>query len=103
MNQKLPCSNCSRLLLSFVLFLLSVVHAQTKAQTFPSGFSRVTVTNGMANSTATAMDFAPDGRIFVVQKDGRVRIIKNGSLLATSFATMSVNQTDERGLGGDCA
>ncbi len=100
MNQKLPCSTWSRLLLGFLLFLLSVFHAQTKAQTFPSGFSRVTVTNGMANSTATAMDFAPDGRIFVVQKDGRVRIIKNGSLLATSFATMSVNQTDERGLGG---
>ncbi len=100
MNQKLPCSTTSRLFLGFLAFLLSLVHSQTNAQTFPSGFSRVTVTNGMANSTATAMDFAPDGRIFVVQKDGRVRIIKNGALLATSFATMSVNQTDERGLGG---
>ncbi len=100
MKRKLPRSTCSGLVFGFVISLLIVAHSQTKAQGFPSGFSRVTVTTGMVNNTATAMDFAPDGRIFVVQKDGRVRIIKNGSLLATSFATMSVNQTDERGLGG---
>ena len=46
------------------------------------------------------MAFAPDGRIFVAQKNGRVRIVKNGTLLATSFVQFTVNSLGERGLIG---
>lgn len=46
------------------------------------------------------MAVAPDGRIFVAQQGGAVRIIKNGSLLSTPFATVTVNSQNERGLGG---
>jgi len=51
-------------------------------------------------SNATAMAQAPDGRLFVAQQDGALRVVKNGQLLATPFATFSVNSAGERGLLG---
>jgi glucose/arabinose dehydrogenase len=46
------------------------------------------------------MSFAPDGRLFVCQQGGQLRVIKNGSLLATPFLTVSVDSGGERGLLG---
>ena len=48
----------------------------------------------------TAMAFAPDGRLFVAQQGGALRVIKNGSLVATPFMTLTVDQSGERGLLG---
>jgi glucose/arabinose dehydrogenase len=46
--------------------------------------------------------FAPDGRLFVWQKNGIVRVIKNGQLQATPFIDLSakVNTYDDRGFWG---
>jgi glucose/arabinose dehydrogenase len=68
------------------------------AQTLPAGFSQVLVANNISNPTVMA--FAPDGRIFVAQQTGQLRIIKNGSLLAQPFVSLSVNSNGERGLLG---
>ena len=46
------------------------------------------------------MEIAPDGRIFVCEQTGRVRVIKNGALLATPFLTLNVDSNGERGLLG---
>jgi glucose/arabinose dehydrogenase len=46
------------------------------------------------------MALAPDGRIFVCQQGGALRVIKNGVLLATPFLTVPVDSTGERGLLG---
>src|SRR4030095_3325178 len=35
--------------------------------------------------TPTAMDFAPDGRLFVAEKSGKLLVIQNGQLLPTPF------------------
>lgn len=48
----------------------------------------------------TSMAFAPDGRLFVTEKGGKVRVIKNGELLATPFLTVQVDTHLERGLVG---
>ena len=48
----------------------------------------------------TAMALAPDGRMFVCEQGGRLRVIKNGALLATPFLTLTVDSTGERGLLG---
>ena len=48
----------------------------------------------------TAMQFAPDGRLFVCEQGGRLRVIKNGALLRTPFLTVTVNSSGERGLLG---
>lgn len=60
-----------------------------------TGFQETTVTN--AAFGPIAMAFAPDGRLFFVEKGGKVRIIKNGSLLSGSALSLSVNADGERG------
>ncbi|MDO1451235.1 PQQ-dependent sugar dehydrogenase [Rhodocytophaga aerolata] len=71
---------------------------QLQAQSFPPGFTKVLVASGITNPMAMA--FAPDGRIFVVQQDGTIRIIKNGVVLATPFLQVNVNSRGERGISG---
>lgn len=68
------------------------------AQILPAGFSQVQIVSGLANPTAMA--FAPDGRLFVAQQNGALRIIKNGQLLAQPFVSLNVNASGERGLLG---
>jgi glucose/arabinose dehydrogenase len=46
------------------------------------------------------MAFAPDGRLFVCEQDGRLRVVKNGVLLAKPFLTVNVSSEGERGLLG---
>ncbi|HSL53518.1 MAG TPA: PQQ-dependent sugar dehydrogenase, partial [Pyrinomonadaceae bacterium] len=67
------------------------------AATLPPGFTETSV-NGL--DSPTAMEIAPDGRIFVCQQGGSLRVIKNGVLLATPFLTLSVDPVGERGLLG---
>jgi glucose/arabinose dehydrogenase len=82
------------LLLVTALSLSSVTHAAT----LPSGFAETRIATGI--STPTAMSFAPDGRLFVCEQGGRLRVIKNGTLLSTPFLTVSVSSNGERGLLG---
>ena len=67
------------------------------AATLPAGFSETTI-SGI--SGPTAMEIAPDGRIFVCQQGGALRVIKNGTLLPTPFVTLNVDPSGERGLLG---
>ncbi len=68
------------------------------AASLPNGFSEAQLTGNL--SSPTAMALAPDGRIFVCQQGGQLRVIKNGALLAAPFVTVSVNQDGELGLLG---
>ena len=67
------------------------------AATLPAGFTETTI-SGLSNPTAMAI--APDSRIFICQQGGALRVVKNGTLLATPFVTLSVDATGERGLLG---
>lgn len=77
--------------------LLPLVYSSAYAIA-PTGFSDRLVAAGL--KLPTAMEFAPDGRLFVSEKDGMVRVVKDGALLSTPFATLSVNSEGERGLQG---
>src|SRR5438445_4443094 len=72
--------------------------ATANAATLPSGFTESMIATGL--TAPTAMAFAPDGRLFVCQQGGQLRVIKNGSLLTTPFVTLTVNSSGERGLLG---
>lgn len=80
-----------------VLLLLSGVFFSLDAATLPTGFVETQI-SGL--SGPTAMDFAPDGRLFVCLQGGNLRVIKNGALLPTPFLTLTVDSTGERGLLG---
>jgi glucose/arabinose dehydrogenase len=82
----------------WVIILLIAFRQVGFAQTFPANFTQVAVASGMPNPTVVT--FAPDGRIFVAQQNGRLRVIKNGSLLATPFIQLTVDSNGERGLLG---
>jgi glucose/arabinose dehydrogenase len=90
-----------RLGLKCLLLVITFSFAGTRlsnAQGLPSGFVRSQIAQVDA---ATRMAFAPDGRIFVAELDGRLRVIKNGALLATPFVTIDVaGGGGERGLAG---
>ncbi|MFN0118863.1 MAG: PQQ-dependent sugar dehydrogenase, partial [Blastocatellia bacterium] len=87
----------------FLILLLSCFSPViTPAQTFTEpGFAVETVAT-LPPYSAVGLAFAPDGRIFVWQKPGVVRVIKNGTLLETPFIdiTSRVNNRNDRGLLG---
>jgi glucose/arabinose dehydrogenase len=78
--------------------VIAALDSFASAATVPSGFTDSIVTGGLTNPTAMAL--APDGRIFVCEQGGTLRVIKNGVLLSTPFVTVTVNSSGERGLLG---
>ncbi len=63
----------------------------------PEGFIQVRLAE---NLDPTTMTIAPDGRIFITEKNGRIRIVKNGQLLPDPFLSIAVDNFNERGLSG---
>ena len=45
-------------------------------------------------------EIAPDGRIFILERAGKIKIVKNGQLLPTPFADLPSEATGDRGLIG---
>ena len=70
------------------------------ATTVPPVFTVSNAVTGVNGPTAMAV--APDGRIFVALKDGRVRVAKSGALLPTPFIDLrdEVGASLDRGLIG---
>jgi glucose/arabinose dehydrogenase len=93
---------CNRLMLVAMVGLLitSLLPARPvrALSAYPPGFSEALVSGGL--SQPIAMEFAPDGRLFITEKAGTVRIIKNGILLPKPFANLAVDSSAERGLLG---
>lgn len=82
---------------ALVLLMFAALGAAGAAD-LPDGFSESRIPGSL--SSPTAMSFAPDGRLFVCEQGGRLRVIKNGAVLATPFVTISVDSSGERGLLG---
>ena len=80
------------------LLILSTSFTRASGATVPPGFTDSLVAAGLSNPTAMAL--APDGRVFVCEQTGALRVIKNGVLLATPFVTVPVDSSGERGLLG---
>jgi putative heme-binding domain-containing protein len=70
----------------------------TGALTLPKGLRAEVVASGLTG--ATAMEVAPDGRIFVCEQTGTLRILEHGRLLPEPFVKLPVDATWERGLIG---
>lgn len=81
----------------FAVLCLACVYG-TSAANLPAGFANANIAN--LPGKPTAMDFAPDGRLFVCQQTGELLIITNDVLLGTPFITLPVNSVGEHGLLG---
>ena len=68
-------------------------------RTQPAGFSRTTWVTGLTGATAIAQ--APDGRMFVTEQGGALRVVDAaGTLLSTAALQLNVDSDGERGLIG---
>ena len=83
-----------------LLSVLALEKAASGAGTLPDGFVQGGVTGGLTNPTTMAL--APDGRLFVAEQRGTLRIVENGRLLQTPFLNIAsrVDSEGERGLLG---
>jgi len=68
------------------------------AQNLPPGFVLTQLPDSVA--LPAAMVVAPDGRLFVCEKRGALRIFRNDVLLPTPFVTLNVDTQGEHGLDG---
>ncbi len=85
-----------RLAVSFALALASGLAA---AQAIP-GLSLENVPGSYSEPVSVSAPKDGSGRIFIVQKGGQIRVVKNGVALATPFLTKSVTTSSESGLLG---
>ncbi|RMF37486.1 MAG: hypothetical protein D6753_17485, partial [Planctomycetota bacterium] len=64
----------------------------------PEGFVIETVATGLTG--ATAMEIAPDGRVFICEQTGALRVVENGTLVEHPVVELPVECYWERGLIG---
>lgn len=64
----------------------------------PAGFTATVITQGLTG--CTALEAAADGRVFVCEQTGALRVVKGDKLLAEPFVRLPVDSTWERGLIG---
>ncbi len=85
-------------LLAFVVALLMLAIGPAQgAVTLPQGFTQSQVASGLTGPID--MEFAPDGRLFVAEEAGKLRIAKADGTLATFLdISAKVDSTGERGL-----
>ncbi len=82
-----------------LVLVLASISAAAQSPRLPPDFSESLYEDSLSNPTAMA--FAPDGRLFVLQQSGEVRIITaGGTLLGPVFHDFAVDDAGERGLLG---
>lgn len=77
-------------------FLIILPFYGTSVKAAPPTDFQTTQLIGSGLSNPTALEIAPDGRIFIIEQKGRVLIYKNGQLLGQPFAVLPTSQA-----GGD--
>ena len=90
--------HCARQCRALLAALLLMAPISAMPVVVPTGFTNAVYV--AVPSDATAMQFAPDGRLFICQQGGKLRVVQDGKLLTTPFLTVPVDATGERGLLG---
>lgn len=88
--------------LTMLTLLVAALAPVTRAGAAPAAQSTPYSVEVVAQDLATiwAVDFAPDGRIFLTERSGRIRTITNGALDAEPWLTLDVTESGESGLMG---
>ena len=74
------------------------LEAKTLLSAVPTGFTETQV--AAAISSPTSLDIAHDGRVFVAQQNGVIRVIKNDVMLSQPFVNLTTDSSNEHGLLG---
>jgi glucose/arabinose dehydrogenase len=76
---------------------LEMLEERCTPTTLPAGFTEVAVATGL--TSPTAMEFAPDGRLFVLEQSGNVEFVRADGTTWTALH-LNVDSQGERGLLG---
>jgi glucose/arabinose dehydrogenase len=76
------------------------VLAPVSTQAAPPVDFQASLVVGSGLDGPSGFEIAPDGRIFVLERAGKIKIIKNGQLLAEPFADLPSEASGDRGLIG---
>jgi glucose/arabinose dehydrogenase len=85
---------------SFILCFFLIATALAQAAAPPSKPNAQVEVLARGLETPWAIAFAPDGRIFITERPGRIRVIKNGALPKEPWMQIEVYQSGEAGLLG---
>ena len=82
------------------LILGALAPAAADAVEYPANFEERTIIGGLEDPMQAA--WAPDGRVFVIEKEGRLKLAQPGANTATTVLDISnrVNSSSDRGLLG---
>ena len=86
-----------KLAIGFLLLLLSIGTSEVWAQ-LPNQFQKVELLTGLSN--ATTMQFAPDGRIFILDRFGEIKIYHTDTQISVLAGVLPVFHEFEDGLIG---
>ncbi len=84
---------------AFILTSLFLTNVPAVFAAPPANFQSTLVAGSGLNGPS-AFEFAPDGRIFILERAGKVKIYKNGQVLATPFVDLPSAASGDRGLIG---
>jgi len=84
--------------LFLIVIVLVGIHFTALSNAASPDFSSETFVRGL--DTPWALDFAPDGRIFISERPGRIRIVEQGHLQPEPWMTLEVTAVGEAGLLG---
>jgi glucose/arabinose dehydrogenase len=93
-------STVRRLVPTVILAALVVVAPMTVARAIPPTDLQTSMVIGSGLNGPSGFEIAPDGRIFILERAGLVKIFKNGQLLAEPFADLPSEASGDRGLIG---
>lgn len=82
------------------LALLGSILVVAPSWAVPPNNFRTTVVVDQGLNGPSGFEIAPDGRVFVLERSGKIKIVKNGTLLAEPFADLPSEDTGDRGLIG---
>jgi glucose/arabinose dehydrogenase len=87
-------------LLSVLAVVAFGLIAAPSARSAPPDNFQASLIVGDGLNGPSGFDIAPDGRIFILERSGKIKIVKNGQLLPTPFADLPSEDTGDRGLIG---
>src|SRR5256885_13858310 len=83
-----------------IIAVLTGLVGVSPGQAAPPAGLQTSVVIGDGLDQPSGFESAPDGRIFVLERGGKIKIIKNGELLPQPFADLPSETTGDRGLIG---
>jgi glucose/arabinose dehydrogenase len=88
------------LLLCVVVLLTLGLFAPPAGVAAPPADFQTSLVLGDGLNGPSGFEIAPDGRIFILERSGKIKIVKDGELLPTPFADLPSEDTGDRGLIG---